>query len=320
MIAARQRAGILLAFIIFSLPPSAAGVSPDALLRDHLWREFRSLPKGQRPAVGVVFSAGSMRAAAHLGVISVLEDRGFPVDAVAGTSMGAIVGSFYAGGSTVREMLGLSHALKFSSGSNYSAARLLSLVLFDSLLSSEKTEAFLRKNLKPKRFDEMKIPFACVAMDLFSGEAIVFREGELGPAVRASMSLPGFFTPVEYRHRYLVDGGVVSYIPIDAARLIGAEWVVASITEPDYSRSKPANVLQNLERVIDIRGSILAREQRKKANFLIEPPVGDIGMYDSERIQEAINKGVITANKHADAAMENLLLYSLPRMSKHWRP
>lgn len=315
-----MRAGLLLAAALAVPAGAALDTSPDAILRDHLWHELKALPKGERPTVGIVLSAGSSRASAHLGVLSVLEDNGFPIDVVAGTSMGAIVGSMYAGGIPVKRLWEMSREFTFSNGSNYNKSNLLSLVLFDTLLSSQKMEGFLRQVIHAKRFDDLPKPFACVAMDIYSGEAIIFREGDLAPAVRASMSLPGIFAPVEYRHRFLVDGGVVDYIPIDAARLLGAQWVIASVTESDYTRSKPTNVLQTLEQVIDIRGTFLSMEQRKQANFLIEPPVGEIEMFEPERISEAIDKGVITANERVASAMESLILYGLPQMSLKWAP
>ena len=264
--------------------------------------------------MGLVLSAGSLRATTHVGVISVLENAGFPVDVVAGSSMGAVVGSVYAAGMPVRKIWDTALGLKFSSGSNLNAVSLVSLFLFEKLLSSQKAERFITRLIGNKRFEELPKPFACVAMDLYSGEPIVFREGELAPAVRASMNLPGIFAPVEYRHRYLVDGGVVDYIPVDVAHLLGAEWVLASVAELDYTRTRPANILESLEKVIDVRGSLLSREQRKQADFVIEPSVGDIGMYDSHRIEEAINKGVIAAHKRIRAATEELILFSLDRM------
>lgn len=316
------RASVLLLAVLL-LPSSltaAPDTSPNALLRDHLWHELRALPKENRPTVGLVLSAGALRASAHVGVLSVLENNGFPIDVVAGTSMGAIIGSMYAGGLSVKRLWEMSQTIKFSSGSDYTTSKLLSLVLFDSLLSSEKLEKFLRKEIGVKRFDQLPKPFACVAMDIYSGETIIFREGDLAPAVRASMSLPGVFSAVEYRHRYLVDGGVVDYIPIDAAKLLGADWVIASVTENDYTHSKPRNVLQTLEQVIDIRGAFLSRQQRKMVDFLIEPPVGDISLLEATKIEGAILKGVIAANAKVKPAMESLLLHSLPQMAAGWDP
>ena len=178
----------------------------------------------------------------------------------------------------------------------------------------------LRRHIGSMRFDETKKPFACVAMDIYTGEAIIFRDGEVAPAVRASMNLPGIFRPLEYRHRYLVDGGVVDYIPVDAARLLGAEWTIASVTENDYIAARPKSVLDALEQVIDIRGSYLSRHQRLQADFLIEPQVGDIGMFEDWRVPEAMEKGLVAAAKRLDAAQEALILASLPRLAPAWAP
>ncbi len=308
----------------FSLTAARASAAPDlsadALLHDHLWREVRSAPVGRRPKTGLVLSAGSLRGTAHVGVIKVLENAGFPIDVVAGTSMGAVVGAMYAGGKSPEELWKIASGIKADSGGNLSGRHLLSLIFFDQLLSSERTEISIRNWLGGMRFDQTKKPFACVSMDLYTGESITFRDGDLAPAVRASMNLPGIFQPLEYRHRYLVDGGVVDYIPVDAARLLGAEWTVASITETDFTSARPKSVLDALEQVIDIRGSFLSREQRKQANALIEPVVGDIGMFDDVRIPEAMEKGVIAAARRLDSVEESLIFASIPKLVDGWAP
>jgi NTE family protein len=316
----RRLLPLFLALAAAGTAAAAPDLSADALLRDHLWREVRAAPVGRRPKVGLVLSAGSLRASAHVGVIKVLENAGFPIDVVAGTSMGAVIGALYAGGLTVDRLWEIASSVKINSGNDLSNRRLISLVLFDKLLSSENTEIEIRNWLHGMRFDQTKKPFACVSMDVFTGEAIIFRDGELAPAVRASMNLPGIFQPLEYRHRYLVDGGVVDYIPVDAARLLGAQWTIASVTENDYTAVRPKSVLDSLDQVIDIRGSFLSREQRKQANYLIEPPVGDIGMFEENRIREALEKGVIAAAKRLTGAEESLIVASIPLLAADWGP
>jgi len=309
----------LLLLLALAVPAAAASdLSADALLRDHLWREVRLAEPGFRPKVGLVLSAGSLRGVAHAGVIKVLEDVGFPIDVVAGTSMGAVMGSLYAGGLPFDRIWSLASAAHVGSGNDLSGRRLISLLLFDQLLSSENTEKLVGRELGAMRFDQTRKPFACVAMDAYTGEAIIFRDGDLAPAVRASMNLPGIFRPLEYRHRYLVDGGVVDFIPVDAARLLGAEWILASVTENDFTASRPKSVLESLTQVIDIRGSYLSRDQRKQADFLIEPPVGDIGMFDDKRVPEAMEKGVVAASKRIKDAEESLILASIPLLSASW--
>ncbi len=297
---------------------AAADLSSEALLRDHLWREVRQAPVGRRPKVGLVLSAGSLRGVAHVGVIQALEDAGFPIDVVAGTSMGAVMGSMYASGMPVKKIHDFAATIKVDSGNDLSKTHLISMLLFDKLLSSEKTEIMLRQGLGSIRFDQTLKPFACVSMDVYTGEAIIFRDGDVASAVRASMNLPGIFRPLEYRHRFLVDGGVVDYIPVDAARLLGAEWILASVTETDFTTARPENVLESLMQVIDIRGSYLSRQQRKQADFLIEPPVGDIGMFEDHRVGEAMDKGTITASARLQAAEESLIMSSIPKLADGW--
>ncbi|PCI40729.1 MAG: hypothetical protein COB53_00095 [Elusimicrobia bacterium] len=294
--------------------------SPDALLRDHLWRQVQTLEPGQRPRVGLVLSAGSVRGLAHIGVIHVLHDAGFPIDIVAGTSMGAVIGSFFSGGYSMEKMWSVGAKMRMNSGNNFSKIRLISLILNDQLLSSAPLEKLLNDGLGDRRFDQLDKPFACVAMDISTGEKIIFRDGPLAPAVRASMNMPGIFKPVLYRHRYLVDGGVVDYVPVDAAKLLGAEWILASVTEGDYSNDTPTNVLGALEQVIDIRGAILSRQQRREADYLIEPEVGKIAYYDVSRSVEVMERGMRAARKQLQGAKDNYILRSLPGLWSHWKP
>ena len=309
---------LLLVLLLAAPAVAAPDLSAEALLRDHLWREVRQAPPGRRPVVGVVFSAGSLRGVAHVGVMRVLEAAGFPVDVVSGTSMGAVMGAFYAAGTPISKLWEIASSVRLTSGNDLSSARLVSLVLFDSLLSSENTEKMVREGIGGLRFDQAKKPFACVAMDVYTGEPIIFRDGEIAPAVRASMNLPGIFKPVEYRHRYLVDGGVVDYIPVDAAKLLGAEWTIASVTETDFTVARPQSVLASLMQVIDIRGSYLSRQQRLQADYLIEPKVGDIGMFEDHRIPEALEKGVLEAARRLRGAQESLILASVAKLSGGW--
>ncbi len=293
--------------------------SPDDLLREHLWSELTALPAGERPVVGLALSAGALRGLGHVGVLRVLEDNGFPIDVVAGTSMGAVIGSFYAAGVPVSKLWEMRHTMRLDFGSNFNWVRLVSLMLRDRLLSTRPLERLLREELGDLYFHQLQKPFGCVAMDLKTGEKIVFRQGPLAPAVRASANLPGVFAPVEYRHRYLVDGGVVDYVPADVARLLGADWVIASVTEGDFTSFAPTNVLAALSQVIDIRGSLLSRQQRRLADALVEPAVGDIGFYEVERAAEAMDKGVVAAHNKVRPIQQDYILHSLPRLVPRWR-
>lgn len=296
--------------------PPPGEETDDYLLREAMWTRLASSRPPARPAVGLALSGGGARGFAHTGVLEALEYSGFPVDYIAGTSMGSVIGAIYASGAPVEEIWKFGRdaaGMKISRDfRNISALR---LILADKLMTPTRINSFIEGRLGGKTFDKLKIPFSCSAMDLRTGEKIVFSEGELAPAVRASVNLPGIFEPVQYRHRYLVDGGVVDFVPVAGARALGADWVLASVTGSASGRM-PENVLMSLLQVIDIRGSLLAGAAEKEASFVIKPEVGDISVADFERCGEAGEAGLAEATRRLDAAREALLIYAAPRLAE----
>ncbi len=175
-----------------------------------------------RPKIGLVLGSGSARGLAHIGVIRAIEEMGIKVDVVAGTSMGALIGAVYASG----RLDALEHAFR-----NFDWRSIGSL--FDpvfprsGLINGKKIAEFLRTHVPLQSIGELPVPFCAVATDISNGEEVVIREGNLVEAVRASISVPGIFTPVRRDSRILVDGGLVNPVPVDAARALGADLVVA---------------------------------------------------------------------------------------------
>ncbi len=298
-----------------SPPPYQGAETDDEILREAMWTRLASSKPPARPSVGLALSGGGARGFAHTGVLEALEYAGFPVDYIAGTSMGSVIGAIYAAGTPVPELwqFGREAAeLKISKDfRNISALRLL---LSDKLMTPTRINNFIEGRLGGVEFGQLKIPFSCSAMDLRTGEKIVFTEGPLVPAVLASVNLPGIFEPVHYRHRYLVDGGVVDFVPVGGARQLGADWVLASVTGTSQSRM-PDNVLMSLLQVIDIRGSLLSAAAERDASFVIKPDVGDITVAEFERCGEAGEAGLMEATRRLDAAREALLIYAAPRLA-----
>ena len=307
---------ILIAFF-FSCPcRAAAQEADDEILRDALWTRLASSKPPARPSVGLALSGGGARGFAHTGVLETLEYAGFPVDYVSGTSMGAVIGSLYASGATVPEIWKFGRdAKELKISKDFKSIKLLSLLIFNRLITPTYINRFLEGSLGSLTFENLKKPFACSAMDLRTGEKIVFTEGPLAVAVRASSDLPGIFAPVQYRHRYLVDGGVVDFVPIGAAKQLGADWVLASVIG-NTSSLLPENVLMSLLQVIDIRGSLLALSAEKEAGFVIKPEVRDMTVADFDRCEEAGEAGLVEASRRIDAAREALLIYSAPRLAE----
>lgn len=172
--------------------------------------------------VGLALGSGSARGWAHIGVIRALTEAGVQVDCVSGTSIGALVGAVYAAGKinvleTWVRQLEWKQILSF-----------MDVVLPKSgLIDGGKIADFVRKQIQMENIEELPIPFGAVATDLRMGQEVVLREGDIIEAVRASISLPGIFTPVEKDHAFLIDGGLVNPLPVSAARNMGADFVIA---------------------------------------------------------------------------------------------
>lgn len=172
-----------------------------------------------RAKVGLALGGGVVRGFAHLGVISVLEEAGIPIDLISGSSAGSLVGALYCYGLSTREALDQARHLNW--------LKLISLTFpSQGIFSFNKLERWLDNLIGPIDFADLAKPFAAVATDLNTGERIILNEGKLSPAVRASCSIPGFFEPREINGRVLGDGSLVDSIPVESARMLGADYVI----------------------------------------------------------------------------------------------
>ncbi len=174
-------------------------------------------------------------------------------------------------------------------------------------LSTKKMEVYLRKQIGDTRFDQLKIPFACVATDLQTGERVVFREGTVAEAARASATIPGMFEPVEFRHRYLVDGGLVSNIPTDLLTLMNVDVIIAVDVTADLSRMQPKSTLAVLNQAIYIQSERVAQEELTRAQVVIRPRLGDVGAMDLSRSDECVDAGIV-AGRRAVPEIKRLIL------------
>ena len=264
-------------------------------------------PPGEavRPRVCLVLSGGGARGMAHIGVLKVLEDLKVPIDCIAGTSMGAIVGGLYASGMTAREIDATMHSVDWQEAfrdtpprrdlafrrkqddRNFLVRLPLGLkhgqiLLPKGLIQGQKLQETLRRLTLPysdsASFDQLPTPFRAVATDLETGNAAVMDSGDLAIAMRASMSAPGVFAPVDLNGRLLVDGGLAENLPIDVARAMGADvLIVVDVTFPLLPR-------EELKSALSISNQMLAILVRKNADrqratlgpddVMIEPVLG----------------------------------------------
>ena len=173
-----------------------------------------------RKRVGLALGGGGARGMAHVGVIRVLEREGIPIDCIAGTSAGSLVGAVYAAGLRGHRLLEMALQIRWRDIAQLVWPR-------QGFVSFARLEAFLGNLLGDLSFEDLDLPYAAVTADLATGEQVVLQEGRLAPAVRASCSVPGIVTPVEIDGRFLVDGGVANNLPISVVRDLGAGVVIA---------------------------------------------------------------------------------------------
>lgn len=282
-----------------------------------------------RPRVGLVLSGGGARGAAHVGVLKVLDELRVPVDAIAGTSMGAIVGGLYASGIPGAEIERLIRSLNWQDAFQDRPARedlgfrrkqddrnflvRYALGLKDSgvvlplgLIQGQKLEQVLRNATLPvseiQSFDDLPIPFRAVATDLESGEPVIMSSGDLVSAMRASMSAPGVFAPVQRDGRLLVDGGLVENLPIQIARAMDVDvLIVVDVSFPLYARDELTSPIEvtNQAFAILIRGRTLEQRQTlTPSDVVIDPPLGRFTSADFSRVPQAIRAGERAAKSH----------------------
>ncbi len=308
----RVLACMLLAFT--SLPLCAlTPQTEDEILRDFMWQRFTNLPSNQRPQVGLALSAGGVRGFAHVGVLEVLTNARMPVDKVAGTSMGAVVGGLYAAGLPPEKLWEIGdHITLDTITPDFNTMGFLRFIFARKLPSSANLSKFFEEQLGDKQFEELSIPFTCSAMDVKTGERVLFNTGPLAIAVRASMNLPGVFEPVEYRHRALVDGAVVDYLPVNNARNMGADYVIASVTPFDFSSKTPTTILGYVNRVNDVRAAAMIEESSRQADFVLTNRVLGTGTLELKKLHQAGEVGIKEAYSKLGVLQEDLLLFALP--------
>lgn len=280
-----------------------------------------------RPKIGLALSGGGARGAAHIGVLRVLEEFHVPVDYIAGTSMGAIVGGLYATGMSPDEIEkaieGMDWGLILTgkpprrdlsfrrkedefhySGDLEMGLKGGSVAVPMGFISGQNFEFALSKLTlsvaKVSDFDQLPIPFRCTATDIVTGESIVLSKGNLALAIRASMSLPGIFPPVDLDGRLLVDGGIMDNLPVDVVKAMGADIVIAvNIGTPPAKREELNSYFAITGQMVSIlqEGSILQRA--KMADLLIQPDLQGISMTAYEKMGQAVAQGTAAAEAMA---------------------
>ncbi len=254
--------------------------------------------------VGLALGGGAARGLAHIGVVDVLHQEGIPIDMIAGTSIGALVGAVYAQGKDCSVVKELATSINFTK-----MMSLADLALPKTGLLGGKGIIRLLKTVigSEVKFEDLEIPLALVATDIINGEEVVINQGSVLAGIRASISLPGIFTVVKWNNRYLVDGGLVNPVPVSVLKQMGADFTIAVNAIPDIGdrshkmlkgkkqRLKAPNIFNVLLQSLYIGTYHLARSSLEGADIAISPQVVHLNPADFHRAKEFILQGELAA-------------------------
>jgi NTE family protein len=261
---------------------------------------FSPKTQPQSKTVGLVLSGGAVRGAAHLGVLQVLDEAGIRPDLVVGVSAGSVAGGLYCAGLSPVELQKIAKEMHWNQ-----LGRLIrpGLGLFDI----SRMEGFIDDLTGGLTFEQLKIPFAAVAVDILTDKLVVFRAGPLSRGIRASCSLPGIFSPLEDGDRLLIDGGVLNNLPVSVARDMGADYLIAVdlLPPPTMPSSRPRNIFEmwSLTMYTIMRARYLEAEI---ADVLIQPDIAHTSFVDFGQTDLLVHRGHDAALAHLDRIRSDL--------------
>jgi NTE family protein len=238
------------------------------------------------PRIGLALGGGAAKGFAHVGVIAVLEQAGIEPSLVVGTSAGSLVAAFYASGMNATQLQATAMRME-----EVTLADWMVPLINRGLFRGEALARFVNDAVASRPIEDMRLPLGVVAADLANGQPVLFRRGNTGTAVRASSAVPAIFQPVRIGGRDYVDGGLVAPVPVQFARQMGAEFVIAvDISQPP--EGQPASdTLQILMQTFNIMGQAINLHELKQADVLVRPSLVGLRSADFSARQRAIDAG-----------------------------
>jgi NTE family protein len=256
--------------------------------------KFRSFASGEerpateRPRVGLALAGGFARGIAHVGVIKALVNAEIPIDCVAGTSVGALIGACYCAGVPLDEMQRIASTTSFADFGRWTPSWL-------GLATNQRMETYLSRFTHVKTFEELKTPLAIAATDINAGVSVYYTRGLIAPVLRGSCAYPGLFVPIQFEGRTLVDGFLTAPVPVEGALLLGADIIIAIYLEAGNLEDPRtvADVISRSFTIIQRHGEIAWRQQ---ADVIIEPDVKPFVWDDFTRTDELVAVGEAAVN------------------------
>lgn len=311
---------VFIAFMVIcmacpSVSYSAEAQSDSDLLAELLWPGVSNAPASKRPSVGIALAGGGARAFTHTGVLQEMKYENFPIDYVTGTSMGSVIGAYYAAGLPFEDLWNLGdRMLVLGIKKDFLNLGIIRLIFTGKMMQAPNIKNIIEEMFGDRNIEDLPKPFACIAVDVRTGERVVLRSGPVALAVRSSSNFPGFFEPIAYDQRYLIDGGVIENVPVGTVKAMGADWIIASV-DNIVSDNMPENVYSVLMQVINVRGNILASESVKQADFVIDPPVGSISTVAFEKTMEAAFAGLAQTVRDMPAMKKAYMIKAIPMIT-----
>ncbi|CAH0345975.1 patatin-like phospholipase family protein [Bacillus sp. CECT 9360] len=254
----------------------------------------------QEPKIGLALGSGGARGFAHLGVIKVLMEEGIPVDMIAGSSMGALVGTFFAAGTDdIERLYKLSRVFKRRYYLDFTVPKM-------GFISGKRAKELIRVFTYGKNLEDLDIPVAVVATDIKAGEKVVFKEGPTADAVRASISIPGIFVPEKIGGRLLVDGGVVDRVPVSVAREMGADIIIAVDVAHVKQDQEISSIYDVIMQSLDIMQMELVESRKIASDVMIRPRVEQYNSKSFTNILEIISIGEEEARRNIKQIKESI--------------
>lgn len=258
-----------------------------------------------RPKIGLALGSGGARGFAHLGAIKVLKEEGIPIDCIAGSSMGAMVGCFYGAGLDIERLYKLATAFKRKYYLDFTVPKM-------GFIAGKRVKELIRIFTHGKNLEQLEIPVRVVATDLMTGEKIVFEKGPIADAVRASISIPGIFVPEKLNDRLLVDGGVVDRIPVSVVREMGADIIIAIDVSHVKTNIEITSIYDVIMQSLDIMQMELVANREVASNIMIRPRVEMFSSRAFTNIEEIITIGEEETRKQVDSIKQVLNTWKEP--------
>jgi len=240
--------------------------------------------------IGLALGGGAVLGGAHIGVLKAIEELDINIEYVAGTSIGALIGTLFASGKSSSEIEEIALELNWLDISTITLSKL-------GLLSNEKIGDFLLKHLGDVEFKDLKIPFATVATDISTGSKIILKKGKVVDAVVASTSIPALFVPIKINNKTLVDGALVENVPISALDELGAKFKIGVDLNNKKLHKNPSNIIEVILNSFDIMLNYPTKKALQNADITIKPNLKKFNAINTKQLKELINQGYIDSKK-----------------------